>query len=147
MTRWVPRFVWTEGAETIDESLLLPVGLWRHAGPPVVGGDIESDAGQPASFVVRRTRTLSIPIRFYESEWPTVRRLVQFAQGDVSFAWHPDPDDVRVYDLYLESPAVGEDIAPEPDGVYPRAMSITITVRQVDDSAFDGLEYFTEPAP
>lgn len=145
MIRWTPRFVFNDG-EAHDVTLLLPVGLWRHT-VPTVGGDIESDAGHPASYVVSRTYALTMALRFYESEWPAVRALLEFGQLGGPVTWYPDADEpASVFDVYLDGPEVGTEIAPEPDETYPRALSLTIVLSQVDGTPFDALEYFSEAA-
>lgn len=137
--RWTPRFEYAAA----ELELLLPVGLWRHL-VPSVGGDIESDAGYPASYVVRRTNQLSIPLRFYESEWPAVRALLEYGQSGAALAWFPDRLELESFQVYLDGPTVGEPIEPLPDGAYPRALSLNILLRLTDDAPWV-LEYFGEP--
>lgn len=144
MIRWTPRFVYNPGVE-VDVTLELPVGIWRHS-TPTVGGDIDSDAGHPASFIVRRSYSLIVPVRFFESEWTTVRELIEYGQTGGVITWYPDAEELDSFDVYLEAPMVGDDITGAIDGEYPRALSQAITIRRVDGVAFDGLEYFSESA-
>lgn len=145
MIQWTPRLFWDDG-EVNDETLELPVGLWRHSFP-AIGGDIESDAGFPASFVVRRDYCVEVPFRFFEEEWPTMRALVAHGQAEGVIVWYPHADDLTTfYNVYLESPALGEDVRPLPDGEYPAALSLVLTFRRVDGGNFDDLLYFEAAA-
>lgn len=145
MIRWRPRFVWDDGTEN-DEQLALPVGLWDYSFP-TVGGEIESDAGFPASYIVRRDRHLAVPVRFYEAEWPIVRALIEYAQqSEAPFLWYPDGEEGESFEVYLEAPALGDDVRPEPDGDYPAVLFLTLVLAKVDGSSWDGLEYFSEAA-
>lgn len=139
----VPTFAYNDG-EAVDLALMLPVGLWNHR-LKQTGGDIESDAAFPASFIVRRDYQLAIPLRFYESEWPEVRALIEYAQTGGVFTWFPDLESEDSFDVYFDAPKIGEDIDPQTDGSYPRAMSLTIVVRRVDGEPWD-LGYFMEAA-
>lgn len=141
--RWVPTFAYNDGA-AVDVAFLLPIGQWLHR-MPVVGGDIESDAAFPAAFVVRRDYQLAIPIRIYEEEWAAFRALVEYGQTGGVITWFPDLDSEDSIDVYLDSPKLGEELSPEPDGNYPRALNQTIVIRRVDGLPWD-MEYFGESA-
>jgi hypothetical protein len=140
--RWTPRLVWEEN----DVQMALPVGVWDYTFP-TVGGEIQSDAGFPASYTVRKDRCLSVPFRFYEEEWPTIRALVEYAQqSDAPFLWYPDGDEDDYFEVYLEAPALGDDVKPLPDGDYPAVLFLPLVLVKVDGSAWDEVEYFSEPA-
>lgn len=138
--RWTPRFEYA----AVNLLLTLPVALWSHQ-LKQIGGETESDAAFPASFIVRRDYQLAIPIRFHEDEWPAVRALVEYGQTGGVITWTPDTDSEDSFDVYLDGPAIGEDIAPTVDAAYPRAMLLGIVVRRVDGEPWD-LEYFAEAA-
>lgn len=140
--KWIPRFLWDDGSPR-DETLSLPIGLFRRSNP-IEGGDIESDAGHPASYVVRRTYCVTIPIRYYEEEWPIVRSLIEHGQGGGEIMWFPDESQPEFFVVYLESPALGEEVRPAPDGEYPQTLSILLTLRKIDDSKWDDLFFFEE---
>lgn len=145
MIQWTPRLFWDDGIVN-DETLELPVGQWRHE-PKATGGDIESDAGYPASYVVRRDHCLVIPFRFFEREWPKMRRLVAHGQNGGVIVWYPHADDLtQLYNVYLESPALGDAVEPLPDGEYPEALSLVLVFRKVNGANWDELEYFEEAA-
>lgn len=128
----------------VDLALMLPVALWNHQ-LKHTGGDIESDAAFPAAYIVRTDYRLAIPLRYYESEWPEVRALLEYAQTGAVITWFPDLESEDSFDVYIDSPAIGEDIISTPDGNYPRALSLTIVIRRVDGLPWD-LGYFEEAA-
>lgn len=128
----------------VDLALMLPVALWVHQ-LKATGGDIESDAAFPASYVVRRDYQLSIPLRFYESEWPEVRALIEYGQTGGAFTWFPDLESEDSFDVYLDAPGIEADIVATPDATYPRALILTIVLRRVDGEPWD-LGYFAEAA-
>lgn len=138
--RRVPTFEYGD----VDLALMLPVALWNHQ-LRHTGGDIESDAAFPAAYIVRTDYQLAIPLRFYESEWPEVRALVEFGQTGAVIKWFPDLESEDSFDVYLDAPAIGEEITPTPDGTYPRALFLTIVLRRVDGEPWD-LGYFMEAA-
>lgn len=141
-----PRFVWNDGVVIHDETFALPVARWASSFP-TIGGEIESDAGHPASYVVRRPRLLVVPVRYLEEEWPTIRALIEYGQTGGTFMWYPSADNEdESYEVILDAPALGDDVSPDIDRQYPRASSIALTLRRDDDSSWDGLEYFTEAA-
>lgn len=139
----VPTFEYDDGG-TIELALMLPVGLWNHR-LKQIGGDIESDAAFPASYVVRRDHQLAIPLRFYEAEWPEVRAMIEFGQMGGVIKWFPDLESEDSFDVYLDAPSVADSIDPQPDGSYPRVLGLTIVVRRVDGEPWD-LGYFMEAA-
>lgn len=146
MIRWTPRFLWTDDDGAHDETLELPVGLWRHSFP-VVGGDIESDAGVPASYVVRREYCLAVPVRYLEEEWPIIRALIAHGQNEGQILWIPDAEIPGTsYNVYLESPAIGDDVRPVIDAEFPAALSVILTFRKVNGATFDTSQYFEEAA-
>lgn len=136
----VPTFQYPD----VDLALMLPVALWAHQ-LKHVGGDIESDAAFPAGYIVRTDYRLALPLRFYESEWPEVRALIEYGQTGAPITWFPDLESEESFDVYLDAPAIGEDFVAEPDAQYPRALGLTIIIRRVDGEPWD-LVYFEEAA-
>lgn len=140
--KWTPSFQWFDGV-VIDLAFALPVAIWRHQ-DRTIGGEIESDAAYPAAYTVRDDYLLALPLRFFESEWPLVRALIEFGQTAGVIRWYPSiEDDATYFDVYLDAPALGTDISPIPDAIYPRALVLQIVIRRVDGAAFP-LEYFGE---
>lgn len=146
MIRWTPRFIWEDANGVNDETLTLPVGLWRHSFP-VIGGDIESDAGHPASYIVAREYCLAVPVRYLEDEWPILRAMIAHGQQEGRIVWVPDAEDEGTsYDVYLEAPAIGDDVTPVIDAEYPAALALTLTFRRANGGNWDALQYFEEAA-
>jgi hypothetical protein len=114
--------------ENLSLALELPVTPWvRHT--TVVGGDIEADSGARAAYVVRRDELLTFTLRFYEEEWPFVQFLIDYGQSGQLLVWYPDRDDLSVqFTCYLESPSIDGSYQPTPDGEYPRAFLLEITL-------------------
>lgn len=127
----VPRFVLAPH----DVVLEFPVGLWRVLGS-TVGGETESDASYPASFVVRRDSDLAVPVLFTEAEWPALRELLLEAQLGFAFDWYPDAADAPI-EVYLEAPTVDEDTSPAPHPELPRLLTLELVLRRADGAAWN----------
>lgn len=133
--RWVPTFVFgpADALETL--VLTLPVALWQH-GAPSMGVHRMTATGIPDVSIIHRKQTLTVPIRFYEEEWPAVRRLVEWGMTKSPFLWIPesDPlaqDQIVSATVYLDSPRVADVVSPTPDANYPRVSSLALTFRQI----------------
>lgn len=124
-----PRFVF----DTEDFTLELPVGPWDFE-ENTIGGSAESGAKVIAAFTVRRDLALIIPLRFYESEWPLVRALIEFGVTGQPIVWYPDAEEPTNYEIYLDNPSAGDDFEGTPDGIYPRALSLGIAVTRRGDA-------------
>lgn len=133
--RWTPTFIFgpADALETWQASL--PVALWQH------GGDSRGQAritatGIPDVSIINRKRTLVVPVRFYEEEWPIVRRLVEWGMTKSPFIWIPESDfyaqdQIVQATVYLDSPRVADVVSPIPDANYPRVSSLALTLRQI----------------
>jgi len=145
--QWTPRFLFDDGDLPVgDITLQLPVGLWRHSFP-VIGGDIESDGAVPASYIVRRDYCLTVPLRVFEEEWPTIRRMIAHGQQEGVIFWYPNESVNENVEVYLETPAIGDPVEPRPDGEYPACLIIELTFRRVDGQPWDeDFKYFEEAA-
>lgn len=135
--RWTPTFVYGPDAAPVTLALSLPVALWRHSSRSV--GVMRRTATRiPGVTVSQRTQCLTVPLRFFESEWPAVRALIEWGQTKAPFTWIPDADPYSQDQLpvtatvTLVSPKVGDPIAPEPDAIYPRVLSLALTFRQIE---------------
>lgn len=133
--RWVPTFIFgpADALETL--VLTLPVALWTHGGSSM-GTRRATATGLPGVSFIHRKRTLVVPIRFYEEEWPAVRRLVEWGQTKAPFIWIPESDfyaqdQVVQTTVYLDAPRVGDVVSPVPDAGYPRVSSLALTFRQI----------------
>lgn len=131
--RWTPRFIF--GPIGVEETwnARLPVGLWIHGGPST-GIARATATGIPGVSIINRKRTLTVPVRFFEEEWPIVRRLIEWGMTKSSFVWIPDPnatDQIVSATVYLDAPRVADVVTPIPDAAYPRVSVIALTLRQI----------------
>lgn len=113
----------------VDQELLLslPITPWNFA-VSKIGGDIESDAGVRAAFVVCNNEQLVFALRFYEHEWSTIQAFIDFAQSGAQIVWYPDQDVDNGIVCYLDAPAVGSSYEATSDGDYPRVQLLQITL-------------------
>jgi hypothetical protein len=131
--RWTPTFMFGPAGDVETLALRLPVGLWRHGGP-TKGIWRATATGIPGVTFTNRKRVLIVPVRFYEDEWPAVRRLVEWGQGKNPFVWIPESDPYSTAGaatVYLESPKIIEVVQPTPDPQFPRVSSIVMSFRQI----------------
>lgn len=140
--RWRPRFVF----DTEDFTLELPVAPWDFE-ENTIGGSAESGAKVIAAFTVRRDLALILPLRFYESEWPLVRALIEYGITGQPITWYPAGAEGTNFEVYLDNPSAGDSYEGTPDGTYPRALSLGIAVsRRGDGGDWDDLpSYFEDP--
>lgn len=130
------RFVYGASGSETDVTFALPPRGWGRR-TPTVGGSRTSAAGVPASYVVRRDEVVVLPLRFRESEWESVRDLLVWGQAAESFDWYPDALDVgESFEVYLESPKAGQEIAPTRLPDYPKVLELTVELRLVTPAAF-----------
>jgi hypothetical protein len=116
----------------------LPCRPWISTTRGVGAGKEESAAGVPSVWVTRREYPLRVPLRFLESEWPSVRAwLVWAMDGGGSFSFFPDQSVGTSYTCYLVRPTTDEDVVPSPDPEYPKARELEVTVRRTTAAAID----------
>jgi hypothetical protein len=135
MMRWTPTFIFGPAASLETLTLRLPVGLWLHGGPSK-GIARATATGVPGVTFTNRKRTLTVPVRFFEDEWPAVRRLIEWGQTKATFIWIPESnpyaqDQIAQAVVTLDAPRVGDVVSPIPDASYPRVSSIDLTFRQI----------------
>lgn len=135
--RWVPTFLY---GVALDQQLVLRlgVGLWSNA-VPSDGGARYTAVGTPGNWILWQKHLLTVPLRFYEEEWPGVRALIEWGQSKASFLWIPETNQELMYVgqpteflVTLEAPRVTDVVAPVPDGAYPRLLGLNITLRQLN---------------
>ena len=130
-----PRWVYTDSSGAVDYLMSVPQRPWGFGSRGVGGSDI-SAAGVPASYEIRRDHLLHLTLRFPESEWDDVERLVRHLQLAGSATLYPDQDDTSVLHLvYGESPALGEEILPR-RSAFPSVLELDVTVRRTTDAIF-----------
>jgi hypothetical protein len=112
-----PRFTFTDGAGAVDFTLAHPSKPWVP-GTVGVGDSDVSAAGVPAHFEVRRDATLQVSLRFPEAQWPVVRRMVVHGQRSGTIRYYPRSGEGDFFDVYLLSPAMGEQASPSPGASF-----------------------------
>lgn len=115
--------------------LTLPVALWRHRSTSE-GIRRVTGTGFPGTTTSRRSELIVVPIRCTETEWPDVRRLIEWGQTKAPFLWYPESDPLAEDQLVnavvtMVAPRVADPITPEPDPGYPRVLVINLTFRQI----------------
>lgn len=109
--------------------------LW-HPKSKDVGGSNRSDAGIPETFIIRREYTVDVEIRFLESEWAAVDTWLASVIAGTAFDWWFDKDDnATKYTVYLESPSVGNEIAPKRDA-FGKVFTLQLTFRTTTATRF-----------
>lgn len=134
-----PRFVFNDGS-AVDFTLTHPQRTWRPGSRGVGGSDV-SAAGVPEAFEVRRDERLHVTLRFTESEWANVRRMVVHGQGAGTITFYPDADVAGTnHTVYLDEPEMGQEVVPrrsELASIY----EIDVVLRRTTSTAFTD-EYF-----
>lgn len=134
-----PRWVYDDG-EPVTLELRLPQRPWLP-GTGTVGGSDVSAAGVPSAFLIRRDHTWSLTLRFFESEWPSIERLVAHLQGGSSATWYPDAGQDETRTVYGVTPAMGDPVTPR-RGDDPGTLELDLVIRRtttavVRDRFFD----------
>lgn len=128
----IPKIVYN--ATTL--TFTLPARAWVPGTVGVGAGIAWSAAGVPSAWVTRRDRTLSLTQRITESEWPTFRAFLDWAQAGGSFDWYPDASLSTKYTCYLTAPAINEDVRPVA-GEFPGDLEVSYTIRRASGAAID----------
>lgn len=136
LLRWTPTFIFGPEGDLETLELSLPVALWQHSAPSI-GITRRTATGVPGVTFKNRQHHITVPIRFTEAEWPAVQRLIEWGQTKAPFLWIPDSDPFSADQLpeatvILAAPRIADVVSPEPDGEYPRVMSIPLTFRQIN---------------
>jgi hypothetical protein len=132
MIPWRSRFI--AGLSGVDTwTAALPLRPWDR-NVPTVGGDKISAAGVPASYIVRKDHNLIIAVRFFESEWPALERVIDWGQRAEIIEWVPDFFNTpgTSFETYLDGPKAGTPIRPTRSTEYVRAHELSIELRKVD---------------
>lgn len=133
MTQWQSRFTFGPAGELEVWEPLLPVGLWQHS-VPTIGTTRKTATSVPGVTFGQRQQLLVLPVRYYETEWGPMRRLIEWGQTKAPFLWLPDiatPLLVPEVEVILSAPRVADAITPEPDGEYLRVSVLRLTLRQL----------------
>lgn len=117
-----------------------PALLWECALParqwiPVdstIGGVRIAAGGAPTSYLVRRDGLLELTLRFRETEYADLAAVIAYGQGGGILKWMPDALGSDLFDVYLETPAMGERWQPTPSE-YPRVLEQVLVLRGVSE--------------
>lgn len=133
--KWVPRVEYNGGVDTLNFTQ--PQKIWVPMARSIGGSDM-SDSGTPEAYIIRRDQLCRTEIRFLESEWVDVDTWLEAVQTGQPFDWWFDQsDDSTKYNVYLDTPKLGDgEVEPERDD-YTRIFTLPITIRTVDGSRFD----------
>lgn len=139
-----PRWVYTDALGAVDYTMSLPQRPWDFGSrvPAGAGGMEVSGSGVPAAYEIRREYLLHLTLRFAESEWATVERLLRHLQRAGSATFYPDATAGDNHTVYGESPAMGEEIRPRRSD-EPSTLEIDVTVRRTTEAIFDDEYYAT----
>ena len=119
----------------------LPARPWIPRSP-TVGGRRVSASGVPAAYVMRRDEVLELVLRFRETEWADLHDMIAWGQNAEAITWYPDADvPAESFEVWLETPAAGEDVMPSRSADFPGMMELTITLRSAAGSVWD-LDYY-----
>lgn len=129
-----PRWVYNDGS-AVDYLMSLPQRPWGHGSKPFGGSDV-SGAGVPESFEIRRDYRLHLTLRFPESEWSDVERLVRHLQRSGSATFYPDQDvGGTSHTVYGDEPGMDEEIRPR-RGEDIGTLELDIVVRRTTEAIF-----------
>lgn len=142
MIRPCPRWVYNDGS-SVDYTLALPQRPWSF-GSLGHGAMGVTASGIPAGYEVRRDYTLDLGLRFPETEWPDVERLVRHLQRARPATLYLDSENEQAaHTVYGEAPAMGEPIRPR-RGTEPSTLELDVTVRSATATIFTEA-YFEDP--
>lgn len=134
-----PRWVYNDGS-AVDYTMALEQRPWDFESLGVGGSD-ETATGIPASYEIRRDYSLHLTLRFRESEWPNVERLVRHLQRSGSATMYPDESvGGTSHAVYGKSPKMREPIRPRRSDEQS-TLELDISVRRTTSVIFTD-EYF-----
>lgn len=129
-----PRWVYNDGS-AVDYTMALSQRAWDFESNAEGGSDVTA-TGVPASYEIRRDYRLHLTLRFPESEWASVERLVRHFQRSGSATMYPDEAvGGTSHTVYGDSPAMGEPIRPRRTE-EPSTLELNITVRRTTSVIF-----------
>lgn len=95
-----------EATEATSVTLQYPAGLWDEGKRAYGGGNVAS-SGVPESFIQRRDRLLSIPLRWHESQHQAVLAFIEAMEDNPSQGCALYVGGSR-FACYLDDPSPGE---------------------------------------
>lgn len=148
--RWTPRFTFGPEGDTESITLSYPVEVFIHGGR--TGGTSRRTAsGVPHASIPQRYRTIGLTLRFQDTEWAAVRRMVVWGQSGAPFLWSPgDLEDLEQTEadvtVLLDAPRVRDGFTPERDTDMPWLMRLSIVLCRADRDPWS-IEYFKSEPP
>lgn len=141
MLPWRPRFEYGTGPTVV--LFTIPMRIWSRA-LAMTGGADRAATWLGASYEVSRAYLLRITLRYYESEENDVIDLIDYLRSwPQTGTFYPDQLDLGTsFEVDVESPRKGDELAGRPDPNYPAAREIDITLRNVAGTEWP-LEWFT----
>ena len=134
-----PRWVYNDGT-AVDYLMSVPQRPWGF-GSRALGGSDTSAAGVPAAFEIRRDYFLHLTVRFPESEWDDLARLIRHLQRAGTATFYPDQDEPSVsHTVYGDQPAMGTEIRPRRSD-FPNVLELDMTVRRTTSAVFEDTYY------
>lgn len=148
--RWAPGFEFGPEGDTEAITLAYPAEVFVHGGR-TVGSSRRTATGAPYPSIPQRYRTLGLVLRFRDTEWAAVRRMLVWGQTGGSFIWSPNDaanvDQIEEeVEVYLDSPRIQDGFRPERDAVVPWFMRLPIVLCRADSEPW-AVEYFKQPPP
>ena len=138
---FAPRIVTNSGvagaAVTWNASVSMPERwMYRSKG---VGGTARFGPFSQESFQRYRDELVDVVIVFTEAEWTLLRPHLIWAQISAQpFMFRFDKNDAATeYSVYLESPAMGDEIKPDKVEGTVFAFQLALTLRSADGTPFD----------
>lgn len=129
-----PRWVYNDGS-AVDYTMSIDQRPWDPESQAEGGSDVTA-TGVPASYEIRRDYRLNLTLRFPESEWSNVERLVRHFQRSGSATFYPDQSvGGTSHTVYGDRPAMGEAIRPR-RGDEPSTMELDIAIRRTTSAIF-----------
>ncbi|HSH46187.1 MAG TPA: hypothetical protein VK966_10040 [Longimicrobiales bacterium] len=135
------RYVYTDDASAgVDWTTSLPCPPWVP-GSHGIGGREMSASRVVSSYELRRDQTIRDTIRFTESEWATVRKMLEHGQRGTEIAVYLDSDSATHRDCLLVAPVYGEAIRPRRSD-FPGHYEIDVEWLDTDDTGWDTVEFY-----
>lgn len=144
---WLPSFVWFDCNVQQTWFAKLPMRHWEQ-GYEAVGGAARAAAGPMEGFQVRQDHLLTVTLRLWEQQWPSLVNLVRWGQtnGDpltsssITFRYD-QTDAATAHKVTLWSPAMGERFAPRRSSEFPHVLEADLTLRH-DSTAPFAVDYY-----
>lgn len=135
-----PRFVYTDDAsQAVDFTLSVACRQWTSPGKSL-GGREETKSGATASWEDREDSRLRLPIRFLESEWPAVLKMLRHGSRGTIVTVHLG---AASRTSRLLAPSVFDEAGVEPQkGEFPGELELETLWRDTSGSGWEGVAFY-----